>query len=343
MNCFLCNKEIIGCDRVEYLDFSKYTGFNDCSIKFRTVCRNCNNLIKNKSMCHNCCSLYLNAEDNIDPVTHHCYKCLKQKNINYYSYKPDVVRFTNSSNRDFCIGVELELNGAVNYKDLFQKSNNVLALFKTSLKNDSNINQFVYLKRDGSIGNYGFEMVSQPATIQIHKNKIPWNTFFKKYQLSKRNRCGLHFHVDRSYLKDNAIRMLDFFVNNNVEYISAIAGRKPNHYCYSVTVKNRLGVSSSRYEMINFGLEKTIQFRFFKSPKTYSSFMQRLEFTDAICKFFNSKSDYSLKKYINSPQREMVFCEVWKQFFKFVVQNKQLYQYLYKYCKKSEKFKSFFN
>lgn len=119
MNCFLCNKEIIGCDHVKYLDYSKYTGFNDCSIKFRTVCRNCNNLIKNKSMCHNCCSLYLNAEDNIDPVTHHCYKCLKQKNINYYSYKPDVVRFTNSSNRDFCIGVELELNGAVNYKDLF--------------------------------------------------------------------------------------------------------------------------------------------------------------------------------------------------------------------------------
>lgn len=119
MNCFLCNKEIIGCNYFTYLDYSKYTGFNECSIKSRTVCLNCNNLIKNKSMCHNCCSLYLNAEDNIDPFTHHCYKCLKQKNINYYSYKPDVVRFTNSSNRDFCIGVELELNGAVNYKDLF--------------------------------------------------------------------------------------------------------------------------------------------------------------------------------------------------------------------------------
>jgi hypothetical protein len=52
--------------------------------------------------------------------------------------------------------------------------------------------------------------------------------------------------------------MLDLFVNKNVEYISAIAGRKPNHYCYSVPVKNQLGVSSSRYEMINFGLQKTI-------------------------------------------------------------------------------------
>lgn len=232
-NCCYCNKEIDinNCgnyhpvyDSSEYHRFNCYKSLyacNDCCIKKR--------LFKDHT-CNSCGNIFYSI-DEINQETHNCYYCDQQKLINRYVYKPDIVKFNKNVSNSLCIGVELEINGAKNIKDLYLNGKDVEKLFTTITDND-NIIKFVVLKKDASIGQMGFEMVSQPATIDYHIQNAPWKSFFKKCQLKGRRNCGLHFHVDKSYLNVWQGKFLDFFAHKNSWLIEKIAGRKFNRYCY---------------------------------------------------------------------------------------------------------------
>lgn len=339
MFCYHCLKIVDYDNCFVFYDTTNYNGFN--SYEEKCLCNNCINKLGiniKEYTCKSCSRTYFRKED-IDTETHICYCCKNREIINPYMFKPDAIMFKNSDS-ELGIGLELEINGASSYKDLYNTCSNIKYLFKTIDKDHKTPIDFVYLKRDGSIGKFGCEIVTHPATIDYHKNNVPWKTFFDKYQIKGRKNCGLHFHVDKRYLTALQQKVLDIVVNESVDFISAISDRKPNRYCYQNNRKtfDNLGISFSRYEMINFGNNKTIEFRFFKSPKTYKSFITKIEFVDAIMKYIKAIKDKEINDLIFKSQLKKFF--FWKNFVDYVKENNDKYEFLNKYFSSNKKINS---
>ncbi len=93
------------------------------------------------------------------------------------------------------------------------------------------------IKSDGSIGEYGSEIVTVPATLAYHKKMLSENFFGAPHQFHKRfmatDRCGIHVHVSKNAISPLKLGQLIAFVNGakNQGFINAMAGRQQNTYC----------------------------------------------------------------------------------------------------------------
>ena len=159
------------------------------------------------------------------------------------------------------------------------------------------------MKSDGSIRN-GFEIVTCPATLDIHLD------IFKKFydnippDLKVEKNVGMHVHVSRKPLSQLTIGKLTEFLNrfDNKEFIHHISGRIDNQYARmnsdrTITFlrKNRHG--GDRYNALNLLNEKTIEVRLFATPMNYKEFAMRLQFVQALVDYCSpAQSNESLKK-----------------------------------------------
>jgi hypothetical protein len=159
------------------------------------------------------------------------------------------------------------------------------------------------MKTDGSIRN-GFEIVTCPATLDIHLD------IFKKFydnippDLKVANNVGMHVHISRKPLSQLTIGKLIEFLNrlDNKQFIHYIAGRIDNSYAKmnsdrTITFlrKNRHG--GDRYNALNLNNEKTIEVRLFATPMNYKEFASRLQFVQALVDYCSpAQSNESLKK-----------------------------------------------
>ena len=159
------------------------------------------------------------------------------------------------------------------------------------------------MKSDGSIRN-GFEIVTCPATLDIHLD------IFKKFydnipkDLKIANNVGMHVHISRRPLSQLTIGKLIEFLNrlDNKAFIHHIAGRIDNQYARmesdrTITFlrKNRHG--GNRYNALNLNNEKTIEVRLFATPMNYKEFASRLQFVQALVDYCSpAQSNESLKK-----------------------------------------------
>jgi len=159
------------------------------------------------------------------------------------------------------------------------------------------------MKTDGSIRN-GFEIVTCPATLDIHLE------IFKKFydnipkDLKIANNVGMHVHISRKPLSQLTIGKLTEFLNrlDNKSFIHHIAGRIDNNYARMnsdrtiiFARKNRHG--GDRYNALNLNNEKTIEVRLFATPMNYKEFASRLQFVQALVDYCSpAQSNESLKK-----------------------------------------------
>ena len=147
------------------------------------------------------------------------------------------------------------------------------------------------MKRDGSI-NDGFEIVTCPATIDIHLEIF--KNFFdnKPKEIHKYRTVGMHIHASRAPLSELTIGKLTRFMNlpDNKAFVELIAGRKANDYCgidegrsknlsYAFRMKDR---STNRYNALNLCKKATIEFRIFSTPETYEDFAYKIQFVQAL-------------------------------------------------------------
>jgi hypothetical protein len=147
------------------------------------------------------------------------------------------------------------------------------------------------MKSDGSI-HHGFEVVTCPATLDIHLE------VFKKFYESKINELqnasnvGMHVHVSRRPLSVLTVGKITAFMNNedNKTFITKIAGRSPNNYCrqdiyrsfsYPLTHSN----GGDRYNTLNLQNRETIEFRIFSTPLNYEEFASKVQFCQAIVEY----------------------------------------------------------
>ena len=159
------------------------------------------------------------------------------------------------------------------------------------------------MKSDGSIRN-GFEIVTCPATLDIHLD------IFKKFydnippDLKIEKNVGMHVHISRKPLSQLTLGKMTEFLNRaeNKLFIGFIAGRIDNAYARmdsgrNVTYAWRNKNGGDRYNALNLNNSNTVEVRLFATPMNYKEFASRLQFVQALVDYcMPAQSNESLKK-----------------------------------------------
>lgn len=156
------------------------------------------------------------------------------------------------------------------------------------------LGEYCFFERDGSIGE-GFEIVTQPAGLDVHREKFSLFLGNKDLKRGLRSHeggaCGFHVHVGREFLTQSQIFRMQAFLNDvrNESLIRSIARRYGNGYVQykpdlaKFTAKGKL--SRERYEALNVTNPDTVEFRIFRGSLRYESMISALEFVNAVCNF----------------------------------------------------------
>ncbi len=172
----------------------------------------------------------------------------------------------------------------------------------------------IYFERDGSLAEGGYEIISNPMTLEFGKEywskMIPiikkycsgWDV--RKYNGDSDKNYGIHITMNRKYWKDYHIARLSLFLSkyDNRNFVWPIAQRMSNyngqgiagtrtpvlndqtrsnygHYIDKTTKKLK---SQERNQSVNLKDERNhIEIRMFASTLNFDSFMKNFEFLDA--------------------------------------------------------------
>lgn len=153
-----------------------------------------------------------------------------------------------------------------------------------------------YIVRDGSLSSSGFEIVSHPQSVSIHRK----NDYSQITEILKSNgyredveSAGLHVHINRDFFGKDidtqnmcASKMM-VIIDNNWNYVKKLARREYNSYCQKLSSSNTknsifelYGKSQSigKYAMLNIQHKNTYEFRIFKGTLNENTLMSSLEF-----------------------------------------------------------------
>ena len=155
------------------------------------------------------------------------------------------------------------------------------------------LEKFVIFKHDGTLNSGGFEVVTAPADLPMHKEKF--KPVFDNFPpaLAVTTGTGMHIHLDRNALSPLMLgRMVDFMHNSdNKEFIELVGERPCNTYTnqHGLSYQHVLEARSiSRYSTLNIAPKNTVEFRIFKTPSTYANFVKNLEFVIALVQYFRT-------------------------------------------------------
>ena len=215
------------------------------------------------------------------------------------------------------LGIELE----------YESSDRDVAVIKTAML----LSKHAIFKRDGSV-HTGFEIVTAPATLDIHREEM--QKFFAKFpdELEPKNSCGMHVHISRNAFNKLAEGKLIEFMNreDNKEFIKKIAGRWSDQYAnndVSRTITyawNNGSTGGARYNALNLNNRDTLEFRIFASTKDWDEFIMRLEFCEAV-------SAYCMPCQSKAPTLKEVTSH--KHFIPWVHENRKEYPSLFNFVK----------
>jgi hypothetical protein len=189
----------------------------------------------------------------------------------------------------FGVEIELEYTGPKpkNHYDIYDLYDKKYNPNPTFAKNINAINKlvgkFAIIKGDGSL-DCGIEIATTPCSYEIQLEQ--WKEFFAcmtKLNLASRKTCGMHVHISRKHFTEDQIYSLRDICKSgqNRIFIEKVSGRKENEYCQFNYDPFSLS-NVSHYHAINIQSSKTIEFRIFKAPRTYSEFAKNLEFVRAL-------------------------------------------------------------
>lgn len=230
-----------------------------------------------------------------------------------------------SSNEPIYLGLELE----VMCKGAHRTDEGFRAFIKDVAK--SPFGNHVIAKHDGSIGRYGLEIVTVPATLAFHKKIFEEHFFSPQQAFHKRimatDTCGIHVHISKNAMNASDLRKFIIFINalTNASFINDMAGRAPNTYCKRVAIpspsslkgrdiatgivkkvcKNqsiREGlmmqkIEASHYDAVNIQNAHTIELRIFKSSSDKNRIFRILEFCESLVKFCRSHTTDQMTVY----------------------------------------------
>jgi len=189
-------------------------------------------------------------------------------------------------------------------------------------------------KSDSSL-DHGFEMVSQPATLEYHKTAMGWEDILKSVRrggFHPLKTCGMHVHVDKKRLPNSAVLKLQCFLNLLPHKTAAVACREKaeNNFEHTYKTKDIKGSiresldCPDRYMALNVVSVDTYEFRIFASTLNPTTLFARLEFVAALCSFGRT-----------NPINVFLGRETWRLFQKYVTKEQKAYPLLIDYLKKN--------
>lgn len=271
-----------------------YSGMcGSCSDSHRT-CERCECVIhEDDANCVGSDSIYCN--NCIGRVATWCTECDRYEwnddlcsphddNIHSYSYKPQpVFHGTDEDNPMLHFGFELEVEAR--RAELSEGADLMVSRW----------DDFVYLKEDSSI-EFGFEIVTHPATLSYLQNQVDWSAITRLRDLGFRSwdtsTCGLHVHIDRRAFRDRShIMAMSYLLNNNRTLSERIAGRNSDYGRIGDDCKRdnvwtlksyARGRGGERYMAINMQNSTTIEIRMFKGSLKVERILSALEYCHAL-------------------------------------------------------------
>lgn len=192
-------------------------------------------------------------------------------------------------------GVEFEFSGDCSNSTLWD-----------SIDKFTRVNKYGEAKEDGSLSGDGFELVTFPATYKHLKSDVfGLEALLKKVNAAGFRRIsetGMHVHVSRASLCDEAVDKLTAILNNCQHEIVTISDRG----CVSSWSKfdydrarcckdyaldkchEKNDSDDDRYHALNVTNSQTIEFRFFRGTKSFDKFIRRLTFIDCLLHYIDT-------------------------------------------------------
>jgi len=178
----------------------------------------------------------------------------------------------------------------------------------------------LYYKRDGSLSGDGFEVISEPCSLEYHMYSMRWKHVMKTlvrggFRSHQTSNSGLHVHVGRKQLgdtdevRDDVIRKLKLFLTMHWSEVVIFTRRRPGEFgrwcsrelTASWVTDNTLTQSEweryarnftcwndhdGRYRALNNDINNpTIEFRIFKGTLKRDTFIATLQFCDELIKW----------------------------------------------------------
>lgn len=149
---------------------------------------------------------------------------------------------------------------------------------------------YVTFKRDGSLDSGGFEIVTRPDSMAVHKRKF--KALFddrpgRKLTSWSNGRCGMHVHINKAALSQLQLGKMLCFLNepSNQNMVAKIAGRRANRWCRAYKKKvTDIHRPDERYVALNI-TERTAEMRIFRGTLSQAGFFKNLEFVEALVQF----------------------------------------------------------
>lgn len=300
--CPYCEKYVEH-ENFVYVDSEDRYICQECISEWYRECNECGSLV------HIDYLMYINEDEQL---CEHCYA--EKGTIRNYSYKPKWKFYDLNEKHPLYMGVELEID---KIDGNYDEQNKLVGAM------DNIFNGKAIFKHDGSLGQYGFEIVSHPATLKFHKECMYWSDIFDlalefDYASNDINTCGLHITVEKP--SEIEVAKLVLFFELHWDKILKISRRTKAQYkewadrYFSNNeeisldkVQDKIKNIYDRYRAINVSKIDVIEFRIFKGTLNDEIFYATLEFIHNLMKFVK---DTNVTGIINNPFSTFIeWCE----------------------------------
>lgn len=216
------------------------------------------------------------------------------RDCNFHTHQED-----NDNEKRF-FGIELEVDGSRDNNASREKKHK-LATRLNDLLNEGIYNQLVKFEEDGSLGQFGVEIITQPMTMKyIMNNKEKFTEAMRmieelNYCSHDSGRCGMHIHVSKEALNDTIIDNLYLMFENFRNELVAFSRRTQNgmRWCRFMTddsynpermdeeyIKHHKPTGNDHQSAINMGNRNTIEFRIFRGTTKMRTFLANIQLID---------------------------------------------------------------
>jgi hypothetical protein len=226
-----------------------------------------------------------------------------------------------------CFGVELEM------ENHSRRDTAGAELLSSALggRLDDPKNRFV-LARDGSLGQSGLELITNPYTLDYHTHTFGWKELLSGAIAAggcagkHTTNCGMHVHVNRAAISPLTLGKALIFVNADINraLIERIAQRPSNSYTNLRPKKMADGrlIATAKYEAMHL-TEQTVEFRIFRGNLRADRVLKNIEFCHSVFGYVQTISarygSYNYRPYL-----------------KFLTENAKLYPNLVAFLREND-------
>lgn len=246
------------------------------------------------------------GEDMWEDDSHYCPERQANRTIKSWDFRPSGgFTFHGTDPNNLFLGFELEVEGtdtsSAEFEEMAEHTNNIL-----EMKGNRG-----FLKYDGSLEN-GFEIVTQPHTLEEYEHNFPWSIVRDLQQAGFRSwdtdTCGFHVHISKQAfgwnpnkrkqegrVEAHVLRFLKLIYDNR-RYVQRLSGRSSDRWASfgdagNLTRKVREGYqNNSRYSAVNVSNRDTFEIRVFKGSMRIDRIKANLEFVHSVAEYTRNLS-----------------------------------------------------